>query len=213
MMKCCQTPSGYGDFFSEKQAQREARRYRSKGLAAPARWVVDAVRERGVEGRTVLEPGGGIGDVEIELLKAGAARSTVVELSPGYEGVAADLSREAGVADRLERHVGDFAADGTEPADVVVLHRVVCCYPDYERLLGAAAAKARQTVVFTYPPRNVISRAMFGLVNVWLRMRGNDLRTFAHQPERMVDVVRRAGFEPYARRRGGIWRGIALARK
>ena len=29
----------------------------------------------------------------------------------------------------------------------------------------------------------------------------------------MVDVVRRAGFEPYARRRGGIWRGIALARK
>ena len=212
-MKCCQTPSGYGDFFSEKQAQREARRYRSKGLAAPARWVVDAVRERGVEGRTVLEPGGGIGDVEIELLKAGAARSTVVELSPGYEGVAADLSREAGVADRLERHVGDFAADGTEPADVVVLHRVVCCYPDYERLLGAAAAKARQTVVFTYPPRNVISRAMFGLVNVWLRMRGNDLRTFAHPPERMVDVVRGAGFEPYARRRGGIWRGIALARK
>jgi hypothetical protein len=22
-----------------------------------------------------------------------------------------------------------------EPADVVMLHRVVCCYPDYERLL------------------------------------------------------------------------------
>jgi hypothetical protein len=29
----------------------------------------------------------------------------------------------------------------------------------------------------------------------------------------MVDVVQRAGFEPYARRRGGIWRGIALARR
>jgi magnesium-protoporphyrin O-methyltransferase len=211
-VKCCQSPSGYGEFFSEDQARREARRYRSKGLGRPSQWVVDVVRERGVEGRSVLEPGGGIGAVQIELLKAGAARSTVVELSPGYERVAAGLAREAGVADRLEREVGDFAADGMEPADVVVLHRVVCCYPDYERLLGAAADKARQTVVFTYPPRNVVSRALLGLVNAWLRLRGTDFRTFAHPPEHMVDVVLRAGFEPYARRRGGLWRGIALAR-
>ncbi len=145
VMKCCQSSAGYGEFFSEEQARREARRYRSKGLSKASRWVVDAVRERGIEGGTVLEPGGGIGAVEIELLKAGAARSTVVELSPGYEQVAAELAREAGVAERMERRVGDFAADGTEPADVVVLHRVVCCYPDYERLLGAAAEKARQT--------------------------------------------------------------------
>jgi magnesium-protoporphyrin O-methyltransferase len=175
--------------------------------------VVDVVRERGIAGRSVLEPGGGIGAVEIELLKAGAARSTVVELSPGYEEVAAELAREAGVAERMERHVGDFATDGTEPADVVVLHRVVCCYPDYERLLAAAAEKARQTVVFTYPPRNVVSRALLGLVNLWLRMRGSEFRTFAHPPERMADILSRAGFEPYARRRGGIWRGLALARK
>ena len=160
----------------------------------------------------MLEPGGGIGAVEIELLKAGAAHSTVVELSPGYEAVAAELAREAGVSERLGRLVGDFAADGMEAADVVVLHRVVCCYPDYERLLGAAADKARETVVFTYPPRNVVSRALLGLVNLWLRLRGTEFRTFAHPPKQMVDVVRRAGFEPYARRRGGIWRGIALAR-
>jgi hypothetical protein len=211
-VKCCQAPSGYGEFFSEEQARREAKRYRSKGLSKASRWVVAAVRERGIDGATVLEPGGGIGAVEIELLKAGAARSTVVELSPGYEHVSAQLAREAGVAERMERRVGDFAADGTEPADVVVLHRVVCCYPDYQLLLGAAAAKARQTVVFTYPPRNVVSRALLGLVNVWLRMRGMGFRTFAHPPELMVDVVRSAGFEPYAHRRGGIWRGIALAR-
>ena len=211
-MKCCQSPAGYGEFFSPGQARREARRYRRKGLGAASRWVVDVVRERGIQGKSVLEPGGGIGAVEIELLKAGAERSTVVELSPGYEEVAAELAREAGVAGRMERHVGDFAADGTEPADVVVLHRVVCCYSDYEGLLGAAAERARHTLVFTYPPRNIVSRALLGLVNLWLRMRGTEFRTFAHPPERMTDVVRRAGFEPYARRRGGIWRGIALAR-
>jgi hypothetical protein len=211
-MKCCRAPSGYGDFFSPAQARRAAKRFREKGLDRASRWVVEAVQEQGIEGRSVLEPGGGIGAVEIELLKAGAAHSTVVELSPGYEDVAVELAREAGVAERIERHVGDFAADGTEPADVVVLHRVVCCYPDYEVLLGAAAGSARQTVVFTYPPRNVVSRSLLGLVNVWLRVRGTKFRTYAHPPELMVDVVRRAGFEPYARRRGGIWRGIALAR-
>ena len=174
---------------------------------------MDAVREQGIAGRSVLEPGGGIGAIEIELLRAGAARSTVVELSPGYEEAAAELAREAGVADRIERHVGDFAADATEPADVVVLHRVVCCYPHYAALLGAAAERARQTVVFTYPPRNVASRAVLGVVNLWLRLRGMDFRTFAHPPERMIAVVQEAGFEPVARRRGGIWRGIALARK
>jgi hypothetical protein len=29
----------------------------------------------------------------------------------------------------------------------------------------------------------------------------------------MEEIARRHGFEPYARRRGGIWRGVALARK
>ena len=162
-MKCCQAPSGYEELFSKKQAERDARSYRRKGLGVPAQWIVDVVRGHGLEGAAVLEPGGGIGAIQIELLKAGAARSTVVELSPAYEEVAAELAREAGVDERVERHVGDFAADGTEPADVVVLHRVVCCYPDYELLLTAAAAKARRTLVYTYPPRNIVSRAAMTL--------------------------------------------------
>jgi hypothetical protein len=211
-VKCCQAPSGYEELFSEKQAERDARRYRRKGLDAPAQWIVDVVCDHGLEGAAVLEPGGGIGAIQIELLKVGAGRSTVVELSGGYEKVAAELAREAGFSERMERHVGDFASDGTEPADVVVLHRVVCCYPDYGRLLTEAARKARRMLVYTYPPRNIISRAAMALINVWPRLKGSEFRAFVHSPRAMEDVVRRAGFEPYTRRRGGIWRGIALAR-
>ena len=170
------------------------------------------MRQGGLDGRSVLEPGGGVGAVQIELLKTGAAHAVVVELSDGYDEVAAELAREAGVEDRLERRHGDFAADDVDEADIVVLHRVVCCYPDYERLLGAAAAKARRTLVFTHPPRNAVSRALLGTMNLWLRLRGNEFRAFAHPPAAMVEVVRRAGFEPFARRQGGIWRGIAFSR-
>lgn len=212
-VKCCSQPSGYGEFFSEKQAQRDARRYRSKGIGKAAQWIVSMVRERGIEGCTVLEPGGGVGAIQVELLKAGASRSLVVELSAGYDGPANELAREEGFEGRIERRVGDFAADGVEDADIVVLHRVVCCYPDYERLLGTAARKARRTIVFTYPPRNAVSRSVFGALNLWMRVRGKEFRAFAHPPEAMVEVVRRAGFEPFGSRRGGIWRGIAFARK
>ena len=108
----------------------------------------------------MLEVGGGVGEIQIELLERGAARTVNLELSPGYDEVAAQLLREHGLEGRAERRLQDIAVEpeSVEPADVVVLHRVVCCYPDYERLLGAVAEHARHAVVFSYPPRNVLSR-------------------------------------------------------
>jgi len=101
---CC-TPTGYDELFGEKQARRDARRYRRKGLDRAAQWIVDTVRDQGVEGATVLEPGGGVGAIELELLKAGAARSVVVELSPGYDGEARELAREAGLGEMVKLEV------------------------------------------------------------------------------------------------------------
>ena len=116
--------------------------------------------------------------------------------------MARELAREAGVEDRIERRHGDFAANGVTPADVVVLHRVVCCYPDYERLLGAAAERAERLLVFTHPPRNLVSRALFGGLNLTMKLRGKEFRAFTHPPRKMIEVVRSHGFEPFARRGG-----------
>jgi hypothetical protein len=54
---------------------------------------------RPVEGKTLLEVGGGIGAIEIELLKAGMARAINVELTPTYEAAARELLVEAGLTD------------------------------------------------------------------------------------------------------------------
>ncbi len=132
MSSCCR-PESYGAFFSEKGARRALRRYRKRGLDSLSDRIASVVRERGVRGATVLEVGGGIGALEIELLAAGAERATNVELSPEYEEAAAELARERGVDERLERRIGDFVgvAD-VQGADAVVMNRVVCCYPDYD---------------------------------------------------------------------------------
>jgi magnesium-protoporphyrin O-methyltransferase len=68
---CC-TPHGYRQIFSEKSAHAAAKRYRKKGLDKTSRRIVDLLLAHGVEGRTVLEVGGGVGAVQIELLRAGA---------------------------------------------------------------------------------------------------------------------------------------------
>src|SRR5256885_2718497 len=135
---CC-SPKGYRWVFSEKSARAEAKRYRRKGLDSTSRRIVDFLRTQGLEGRTVLEIGGGIGAIQLELLRAGAARAVSVELTPTYEDVAMDLAAEAGRENRLQRKVMDFAqsAAEVEAADVVILNRVICCYADMPRLAGA----------------------------------------------------------------------------
>ena len=132
-----------------------AGRYRKRGLDATARRMVGFLEQQGIEGATVLEIGGGVGEIGLELLRRGAERAVNLELSPAYDAEAARLAAEAGVQGRVERRLHDIAVDpdAIEPADIVVLHRVVCCYPDYERLLGAAAAHARRLLVFSHPRR------------------------------------------------------------
>src|ERR671928_2191670 len=107
MARCC-TPAGYRKVFGERTARRDLRKYRRRGLDRAARHIVGFLAGRGVEGDSVLEVGGGIGSIQLELLKAGAARTTNVELSPEYEPVAAELFRDDA---RVERRLGDFVRD------------------------------------------------------------------------------------------------------
>ena len=191
-----------------------AKRYRKRGLDRAAGRMVEFLVHHGLEGATVLEVGGGVGEIEIELLKRGAARAVNLELSSAYDAEASQLLEEAGLEHRVERRVHDIAADpeGVEPADVVVLHRVVCCYPDYERLLGAAGEHARRLVVFSHPPRNVVSRLLFASQNLLFRVRRMEFRTFTHPPADMLAVLEKRGLRHTFTHRGLVWHVAGLER-
>lgn len=152
MSDCC-TPKGYRQIFSEKNAAGEAKRYRRKGLDGTSKRIFEFIRDRGVEGKTLFEVGGGIGAVEIELLKAGVTRAVNVELTPTYETAAGELLVESSLGDRVERLVMDFAEAGVEvqPADFVVMNRVICCYPDMPKLASVAADRAKGMLVMSFP--------------------------------------------------------------
>ena len=214
MPSCCNA-RGCDEFFTSRMASRAAERYRQKGVDKTAQRMLAFLEEHGIEGATVLEIGGGVGDVQIELLKRGAARTTNLELSPGYDDEAMRLMREAGVEVRAERLLHDIAVDpgGVEPADVVVLNRVVCCYPDYERLLSAAADHARRLLVFSYPPRNVVSRLLLGAQNLFFRLQRKEFRTFAHPPAQMLGVVEERGLLLAYTHRPVVWQIAGFERR
>jgi hypothetical protein len=210
---CCSS-KGPAEFFTERVARRDARRYRKKGLNAQAKRVVDFLRSRGIDGRTVLEVGGGAGGIQLDLLKAGAARAVNVEMSPAYEREAEALLREAGFEARAERVLGDFVerAAELEPADAVILHKVVCCYPDYEALVGTSAERARRHLVMTFPRDAWWTRLGVAAANAVERVRGHSFRSYVHPPAAVLAVARQRGFTLVAEHRGGIWEFAALER-
>ena len=176
--------------------------------------MVEFLERHGIEGATVLEVGGGVGEIQIELLKRGAARAVNLELSPAYDEEASRLLSEAGLEDRAERRLHDIAVDpeGVEEADVVVLHRVVCCYPDYERLLGAVAQHARRLVVFSYPPQNVVSRVFVAAANLVFRLLRREYRSFVHPPAAMLAVLEERGLRDAFASHSVVWQVSGLER-
>lgn len=213
MTGCCD-PRGADDIFGDRFARSRARRYRRKGLDATSRRIVDFVVHRGVEGASVLEIGGGVGEIQLELLRRGASHATNLELVDAYDALARDMASEAGLGRRVERRIVDIAEDPeeVEAADVVVLNRVVCCYPDYDRLLRAAAEHARRLLVLSFPSRNVGTRAVLGGQNLMFRVSGKSFRTFAHPPEAMFAVLERGGLRATYRHRSPVWQVAGLER-
>jgi magnesium-protoporphyrin O-methyltransferase len=211
--ECCE-PEGYDATFNDRFARRMARRYRRRGLSRSARAIVRFLSERGIEGATVLEIGGGIGQLHVELLRHGAARATNLEISTSYESQAALLLERTGMGDRVDRRFLDIATspDEVASADVVVLHRVVCCYPDYDRLLGAAASKADRLLVFSHPPRTPATRLGFWFENTVRRLKGDTFRAFVHPPAALVSAATRPGLRSTYRWRGIGWSVVGLER-
>jgi hypothetical protein len=205
MSGCC--ASDYRRFFNRKFAAADLRRYRRRGLSGTERDLVALAGD--VRGASVLEVGGGIGALQLELLEAGAARATNVELSAGYEDAAAELFGERDV----DRRVGDFVAEETEPHDVVVMHRVVCCYPNVDALVGKGAANARQRLLLTYPRERWFIRVGLRAVNAFLLLRRCGFRTYVHSVARIDAAADGHDLRLERRVTHALWESAAYVRR
>jgi magnesium-protoporphyrin O-methyltransferase len=199
--------------FKARTARRSLSQYRKKGLPELEREMLAGVPAAGLAGARVLEIGGGIGALQAELLTAGAARGEIVELVASYEPYAIELARDLGLEGRVTYRVADVLEDeNVDPADVVLLNRVVCCSPDGIELTGAAARLTRQTLVLSFPRDGFWMRVGIRLVNAgqWLLRRS--FRVFLHPPAALVAAAEGEGLRLTQRGGGGLWEFAAFHR-
>jgi O-methyltransferase domain len=212
MGDCCSLPRGYDKLFGEKAARRNLKQYRRKGLDDVGKQIVEFLRGRGVEGLTILEIGGGIGALESELLKAGASKAVNAELSPAYAPFARELWQEAGVDERAEYRIGDVTQNRVDPADAVVMHKVVCCYPDADALVGAAAERTGRYLLMSFPRERRLTRIGFGGLNVLARMFRWEYRSFIHPMTTISRAAERHKLRLVHSDRGLVWQIAAFER-
>jgi magnesium-protoporphyrin O-methyltransferase len=200
--------------FKPRFARRSLERYRTKGLDKLEQRMVASAVESGIEGARVVEIGGGIGCIQAELLDAGAREGEIVELVDAYEPYADELAREKGLEERTSFRVADVLEqpDAVEPADIVVLNRVVCCSPDGVALTAAAGRLTRRTLVLSFPRDAIWARAGVRMLNAWLWLTRNPFRVFVHRPATLFAAAETAGVLLGDGGRGVFWQWAALRR-
>lgn len=210
---CCQ---GVDRVFGDRTAQHDLRRYRKRGPSKPTRMLLEALQREGIEGTTLLDIGGGVGVIQLELLDAGAERAMSIEASRAYLRVAKDEAERRGHAGRIRYEAGDFVAvaDRVEAADVVTLDRVICCYPDMESLVARSADRAQRLYGLVYPRDRWTVAVGFRLANLVMWLSRRAFRAYLHSPGAVDAVARRHGLAPKVQARAGpVWQVAVYARE
>jgi magnesium-protoporphyrin O-methyltransferase len=181
--------------FDAARARKELRAYQTSGPGPTTRALIAGVAATGVRTGTLLDIGSGIGILTFELLRTGFTNATCIDLSAASLEVARAEAEKRGYADRIWWREADFTAvaESVRQADVVVLDRVVCCYPAFEPLLKQAATHTRRVLAVSYPRDRWYIRALIAIENVIRRIRRNDFRSFVHSALAMEALLTNAG--------------------
>src|SRR5262249_16562141 len=144
-----------------------------------------------------LDIGAGVGAVHMALLAAGAISATDVDVSAAYLKTAKSEATRLGLSDRTQYIRGGFVqqAEKIEPADVVTLDRVVCCYPDMPALVGASVAHARSLYGLIFPRDIWWMRWGAAVTNLFPRLMRSGFQFYVHRTERVDAIARDGGFE------------------
>lgn len=212
-MNCCQC-QGIETTFNREQAEKELKGYRRNGPSRTTRILIEALQERDVEGMTLLDIGGGVGAIQHALLESGVEQAVHVDASSSYLGVAEEETARRGLADRVSHQHGDFVAlaPDIEPADIVTLDRVLCCYHDMPALVAASSARARRLYGLVYPPDSWWIKLGIPVINFFLWLRRNPFRIFIHDSAAVDAAAAANGLKRTFYRRTILWQIVVYER-
>ena len=208
-MACCGSPVGGAAErqFDRKRADADLAQYRTKGPGPTTRLLVAGLDKAGAARGRALDVGSGVGAVTFELLRHGVTSAVGVDLSSAYVAAATDEAARLGRSASARFIHADFldVAAQLPTSDVVTLDRVICCYPECERLLEESLRHANRYFAFSYPRDVWYVRIWMRVQNVGRHMTGNSFRTYVHSAAAMESMIRRRGFGLLSRSGTRTW--------
>ena len=195
-MQCCSIPCADTNRFFSQLAGLHRWRSRLFGLEKTQKQILNAIRDNGIDEATILEIGCGTGDLLIALLQQGAASAVGVDISVKMLDEARRNTFDKELVNRTEFHLGDYVdlADNLETSDITIMDKVVCCYPNPERLLKAALPNTRHAIALTYPKDRAFTRIGIAVFAFIMKMLKSDFRPYVHKPEDIKKWITEEGF-------------------
>ncbi len=205
---------GIEDEFNERLARKELKSYRKRGPRRTTRILIESLREATESIDSLLDIGGGVGAIQHEFGKSGVTRITSVDASSAYLACAREEGDQTSAQSDRTYLLGDFLdhADVVQPADVVSLDRVLCCYDDVEGLVRRSAEKTVKAYGLVYPRSAWWSRLVFKAINATMKLRRSCFRVFVHSPVLVEDLLEANGFEAFSRSTGLLWQVVVYRR-
>jgi len=178
-------------------ARRYRKRFSRKGFEPSQKQLLTGLQQAGYGDKTVLEIGSGVGHLHQTLLEQGAQSAVGIDLASSMIKEAEAWAVERGLSDRTRYYQADFMnmVESLEPADVVILDKVVCCYPDADGLVHKSLSKTRQVYALTYPRDRWYVRAGIALGAFLMKLIRSDFRPYLHDPIQVEQWITESGFK------------------
>lgn len=206
MNSCCAQAGATQRFFSFF-AKHYRKRYLKKGLEPSQHQLIRGLDRAGLSGATLLEIGCGVGYLHHRLLEEGAASATGIDLSETMIAEAEKLARQRHLDDRVSYIPGDFVDQAVrlQPADILILDKVLCCYPDAAVLIQSSLDKTQRAVALTYPRDRWYVRLGMTVMNTVLWLCRSNFRGYLHDPQAIEGWITTRGFSKVYENRTLSW--------
>ena len=204
-LSCC---TDFNLQFNENYFQNYLKEYHSKGLPNQSKLMFDYLVSYGIQNHSVMEIGSGAGALHMNLVKSGAKRSIGIDASEWAMKASEQLKKEIDPSinsetitaeiSRIKENYGKFS--------VVIMDRVLCCYPNAETLLESAVLHSSELIAISIPRNLIWIRIGAIIVNTIQSVLRRKFRIFIHSHYRIEEILRTNQFIEIHSEQTRLWR-------
>jgi len=213
-MESCQC-QGIEVKFDRKYVDKKLKKYREEGPKKTTIQLMDALRSEGIQDMSLLDIGGGVGDIPHGLLKSGVSHAINAEGSTAYSEACQEEAERQGHADKIQHMPGNFVdlAENIPEADIVTLDRVICCFDDMPKLVNLSSQKAKRLYGVVYP-RDLwwvkLTNEIYYNFRNWLIR--NPMRNYVYSTEAVEAEIQKNGLKRTFHQKMGAWQVAVFSR-